>query len=440
MHKPIISTFVNNKDQAIRVMEAGAECILLDDPKYSIRYIKNTAPSKYTNDHDRLQNIIDGVREKYSNCEIVFNTDRVIHNEDLKTFHNTAEFFCKNNVNTFRIMDTGLVNLVCREYPNVKIQLNTETGNNNYKSFMFWINSLGDHLDKIVLSKELDIESITDILAKTSASAELQVHGNIMLLYTRRRVLESLDLPKNEDGSTLAFLQEKTRNEESYPIVDNVHGSYMLHSKKLCLIEDLPLIMDSTLALIRSIMIDLRGTDTDQLCDTVRVYKSAMDSTLDTGGFDANHFKSILPRFESDFTKGFFNRNTTDKAAKSKSNYSIDNIDKNNSESFSGISKDKNDGIHTNDTQNKTNLQKIGEVCDVVKENSMVLDIETDNINLHLGDTIIIDTPEGNVINLKVTWIKNLLQDNLDKISSKGFYIIKWAKGSVRKSNVYVKL
>jgi putative protease len=228
-----------------------------------------------------------------------------------------------------------------------------------------------------------------------------------MLLYTRRRVLNELDAFKNKENMLSAEISEAKRNDEYFTVIDNNHGSFMLHSKHICLLEEIPLIIDAE---VSSILIDLRGYEPHIISETAKIYNEAIEYYLNTGDNNLSDFKKRLPDTGKEFFKGFFLENNTDKISKKTVTYNLDK------------------------EQNKQNF--IGEIIDFVKEKTVTIKLEK---SISVGDKIAIDTPEGKLIELKIDFIKTLDGKYVNKTEQSGIYTINWKKGMVNRSYIYYK-
>lgn len=406
-YKLEITTFAESPKQIELCAINGVNSFVIEDPVYSL--LCRERQTKDDVNFDRLKILINTIKKTGSSTNIIFNLDIIAHNNDFIGLKILIDFLLDNNVNTLRIMDSGIVNYILREYPEMNIQLNTETGNNNYLSIEFWKAKIGKNLNRVILSKELEYNDIIDIIYKTNIRTELQVHGYVMMLYTKRKVIEGL---KNIKDNYNIELKEKKREDETFPLITNQHGTFMLHSKHICLIDELMMILDMG---INSILIDLRGYDYEIICQTVKIYKKAINYYMKTVNKehhkDFNPFKKELPSTTRNFFKGFFLENTTDTLS----------------------NKLKDDGIKSNDTF--SHYKEIGQVVDIVKERIVTLKLKH---SIQVGDVLIISTPEGKIIKLKISFIKTIYFKNIKKSSDKGIYGIDWKKGIVRSSLVFL--
>ncbi len=407
-NKPDITTFADTSDHIKKSVSSGARCLIIEDDQLSIR--KRNRYNLNHIDYDRLDKLIDTIREINQNLDIIFNIDIVIHNKHIQILDKLFNFLLNRRITKIRALDTGIANIIRLRYPELFIQLNTETGNNNYESIRFWKKTLGKQLEKIVLSKELDYKQIKNISSKINIKKEIQIHGYIMLLYTKRRVLKGLNLESNQDIIEKNIIELK-RPDDNFPIIENKHGSYLLHSKLINLLEELPLIIDLG---IDSVLIDMRGHDADSLSQTVYIYNEAFEFIKNNKYYDLSSLKEKIPNIGMEYTKGFFMNNNTDKESINKAKYNI-NIDSKINEEY----------------------QYIGEIIDIVKEKTIGVNIIK---SISIGDKIYIDTPEGKFIKITIRFIRDFFGNDLKETKNNGMYIINWSKGLVRKAKLYKEI
>ncbi len=398
-----ITTFAKSPYQVELFGQNLIDNYIIEDPRYSLlcreEYQTDDA------DYIRLTKFIDKIKEVSPATKIIFNLDIIAHNSDLIKLGLLTDFLLEKGVNTVRVMDAGIVNFLLREYSDVNIQLNTETGNNNYLSIRFWKDRLQDRLDRIVLSKELEYKHIVDIINKVSINTEIQAHGNILLLYTKRRVLKELDRFSDYENVIYTEITEGKRPGDNFPLIDNPHGSFLLHPKVICLLEELPRIVDIG---VNSILIDLRGYPTDILYDTIKTYYEGINDYYE-GKFDYHRLKESLPELpNTSYFKGFFLENDTDKATKKTITYNFKKPDMLN--------------------------RYVGTVIDTIKDRAITLKLDK---SFALGDKLVIDTPEGKLIPLRISELSSIDGESVKNIESGGIYITNWKKGVVKKSNVY---
>ncbi|MFT5171114.1 MAG: hypothetical protein ACI9BD_000886, partial [Candidatus Marinamargulisbacteria bacterium] len=79
---PEISTFVQNQDQAIRLIQAGATHLIIEDSKLSVRSFSNDFDSE---NFSKVEQIASAVRTFSPDTKLSFNCDLMFHHRHEKT-------------------------------------------------------------------------------------------------------------------------------------------------------------------------------------------------------------------------------------------------------------------------------------------------------------------------------------------------------------------
>ena len=190
-----------------------------------------------------------------------------------KKFYLTANIFARNlKLKSFRIQldawarlkpdamimsDPGLISIAKEQHPDIPIHLSVQANCMNWESVRFW-QKIG--VSRVILSRELRLNEIKEIRDRVpDIELEAFVHGSICIAYSGRCLLShymsyrdanqgvcdnSCRYPYrlfagDTDLKTEFFLQDLRAPDELYPIEEDSHGTYIMNSKDLCLIEHL---------------------------------------------------------------------------------------------------------------------------------------------------------------------------------------------------------
>ena len=139
---------------------------------------------------------------------------------------------------------------------------------------------------RVVLARELSLKEIAEISAKTEVELETFVHGAMCISYSGRCLLSSY--LTGRDGNRGACTQacrweynmyklgEQKRPGEYFDLEEDEHGTYVMNSKDLCLIEYLPELMDAGVC---SLKIEGRMKSVHYVATVVSVYRKAIDAS-----------------------------------------------------------------------------------------------------------------------------------------------------------------
>lgn len=305
-----------------------------------------------------------------------------------------------NLFSSIRVQDVGAMNYIL-DHTQSAMTLILETGHHNIKAIQTWVNTLGNRLEKIVLSIELSKDTLIDYCHQINCSIEFLIVGRILLFYTPRNLLSAMAPEINEQRqkviTTPDFLVATGESEESphkgFPIVENRHGTFMFHIKRLFLLEHCEELKNMG---IKSIRLDLRFDDIFLLSEMSKVI---------LGIVNAKDFKQVYPH---DVIKGYYNINKTDVLFKKLKNYRIQRKD----DSY------------------------IGEVIEASKGNYMAITVKKNNLSLN--DELKFITPEGKEMFCKVHFLKNSKMEDIKKTYKGQLCLINYFGGVWVKSQVYL--
>lgn len=306
----------------------------------------------------------------------------------------------KDSFDSIRVQDAGAINF-SKNHLDKKIQLILESGNHNIKGVENWIDFVGEKLERVVLSVELEKSILKEYCEKLSHPVEFLGLGRILLFYTPRNLLSTL-LPQDDEKRTKSvtsgeFLEATGESEESphkgFPLIENSHGTFMFHIKRLFLLEHLAEIKDFGVSTLR---VDLRF---DESYDIDKIQQ------INTGKLSGKEFKESYPH---DVIKGYFNINKTDVLFKKLKNNRI---------------KRKDDSY-------------IGEVIEIVKSEYMAIIVKKHSISLN--DEVKFITPEGKLMSCKVHFLKNSNNEDIAVASKDQLCLINYFSGIWPKSQVYL--
>ncbi|ETR66980.1 MAG: protease [Candidatus Magnetoglobus multicellularis str. Araruama] len=179
--------------------------------------------------------------------------------------------------------DPGIVGLARKLVPNLKIHLSTQANTTNIRSVEFWAQQ---GVKRIVLARELSINEIAQI-AQNVADVEIEifVHGALCIAYSGRCMLSAYMTNRSANRGECSqpcrweyYLKEASR-QEPLVIEEDKNGTYIMNSKDICLIEHIPLIVESN---IRSIKIEGRMKSAYYVAVVTKTYAEAINLFLES--------------------------------------------------------------------------------------------------------------------------------------------------------------
>jgi U32 family peptidase len=177
------------------------------------------------------------------------------------------------------VADPGVIALIREIYPEREIHLSTQANTTNWRSARFW-QSQG--IKRVNLAREMSLADIRETADRCDLELEAFVHGAMCISYSGRCLLSSAmtgrDANKGECTQPCRWnyaIVEESRPGEYFPIQEDDGGSFIFNSKDLCLIEQLP---DLVQAGVNSLKIEGRMKGIYYAASVIRIYRAALDS------------------------------------------------------------------------------------------------------------------------------------------------------------------
>ncbi len=192
------------------------------------------------------------------------------------------------------VSDPGVIRLIQREAPDLKIHLSTQANTLNREAAAFWKEA---GVKRIVLARELSIEQIGELSKNSEVELEVFVHGAICISYSGRCFLSlymsGRDANRGECTQSCRWryrvLEETERKGCFFPIEESEEGSYLFNSKDLCALPVLPELLSAGVC---SLKLEGRMKSMHYVGVTVDVYRRGLDILKNRG---VAGFKELLP-------------------------------------------------------------------------------------------------------------------------------------------------
>ena len=218
------------------------------------------------------------------------------------------------------ISDGGVVEIFKEYAPNVDIHISTQANIVSSHNANFWSNN---GAKRVILGRELNKEQIKEIINNTPEELETEifVHGAICFGYSGRCFLSDFLASRSANLGDCAqscrwaynvYVEEKNNPGNLMPVEDDEHGTYIFSSKDLCLIKEIPEIIEMG---VNSLKIEGRLKTEYYLASVINTYRTAIDDYLSNpNNYD---YTKYLRELEKTKTRGlttfYFNdRNNKD--------------------------------------------------------------------------------------------------------------------------------
>ena len=154
-------------------------------------------------------------------------------------------------VDALIVADLGAFTLAGKYAPHCQRHISTQQSIANYECARAWYD-LG--AQRVVLARELNLEEIREIRAKTPKELEIETfgHGAMCVSYSGRCLLSNYMTGRDSNRGACAqpcryqyALMEEKRPGEYFPVFEDEKGTYILNSRDMCMIDHLDDLMDS---------------------------------------------------------------------------------------------------------------------------------------------------------------------------------------------------
>lgn len=248
--------------------------------------MRNFNARNYATNFDK-NNIAEAVKIcKSNNVKIYLTMNTLIKNNELKQFFDQLSFAYSKGIDAVILQEISLINLIKNNFPDLRIHISTQAGVMN----SFHANLLSK-VDRVTLARELTENNIKDIRKNFNKEIEIFCHGALCTSVSGQCLFSS-------------FLGGRSGNRGkcAQPCRKKYNNEYLLSTKELCLINEIPEIIKLG---INSIKIEGRMRSPYYVATVTDAYRKAIDSYYN-GNFKVENLAKLKKAFSREFTKGWF--------------------------------------------------------------------------------------------------------------------------------------
>ena len=289
----------------------GADAVYCGTPKLSLRSRSEVSD----NDLEKSIEYAHSIGKRVNAAINIFAWDETY--EEIKE---QAKILRDLNVDGIIVADGGVVDAIKEVAPDVPIHISTQANTVSYHTCKFWHKN---GAERIVLGRELNKEQLKDIMKNKPEGLEIEIfgHGALCFGYSGRCFLSEFLSARNGNLGDCSqpcrwayniYVEETNNPGNLMPVETDEKGTYIFSSKDLCLIRELPEIIDMG---IDSLKIEGRLKTEYYVATVINTYRAAIDDYYrDPENFDPEKY---LVELEKTKTRGlttfFFNdRNNKD--------------------------------------------------------------------------------------------------------------------------------
>jgi len=268
--KPELLAPAGNMEKMRIAIHYGADAVYVGLSEFSLR----AKADNFT--EDELKNATEFAHAHDVKCYVTINI--FPHNKDIEKIRRHIEILKELHPDGVIISDIGVFELLRDRAPEIPLHISTQANITNYESARAW-ERLG--AQRLILSRELNIEEIAKIREKVSIELECFVHGAVCISYSGRCYMSAFLANRSGNRGECTnscrwnyVLMEEKRQGEYFPVYENDRGTYILSSRDLCLIEHLDKLRDAG---IDSFKIEGRTKGINYIAGVVKTYRDAID-------------------------------------------------------------------------------------------------------------------------------------------------------------------
>lgn len=251
----------------------GADAVYAGTSKLSLR-------TRAEMDSDDLQETIKYAHSIGKKVYVALNI--YAYDNDYDEIESEIKRLDKINADAIIVSDGGIIERIKKVAPNMEIHISTQANTTSAEAAKFWYKN---GAKRIVLARELSKEKIEKIMKNKPEDLEIEIfiHGAICFAYSGRCYLSQYLSDRGAncgDCSQPCRWQYKVSAEEvntpgSIINIDfDEKGTYIFSSKDLCLIKQIPNIIDMG---VNSLKIEGRLKTDYYLATVTRAYRMAID-------------------------------------------------------------------------------------------------------------------------------------------------------------------
>ena len=275
MIKPELLSPAGDRERLEAAVMYGADAVYLGSTSLGMR----AAPQNFTPEqlHSAVELCHGKGKKVYLTCNVL------AHNSDLANLHVVIDSAVSAGVDAMIISDMGVLSVVKRIAPDMEIHISTQTGLVNYEAARAMYD-MG--AKRVVLARELSLEEIAEIRAKTPSDLEIEcfVHGAMCVSFSGRCLLSNYFLGRDSNRGECAqpcrwkyAIMEEKRPGFYLPIGEDHSGTYIMNARDMCMIEHIPEMINAG---ITSFKIEGRAKSSYYTAVITNAYRAAIDGYL----------------------------------------------------------------------------------------------------------------------------------------------------------------
>lgn len=253
----------------------GADAVYLAGTTFGMRsFAGNFTP-------EELKRAVALCHKKGVRVHVTCNT--MPRNDEVARLPEWLTYLDQVGVDAVILADVGVMALAGKYAPHVQRHISTQASIVNYETARAW-HDLG--ADRVILARELSLDEIREIRAKTPPELELEAfaHGAMCVSYSGRCLLSNYMTGRDSNRGACAqpcrykyTLMEEKRPGEYFPVYEDEKGTYIMNSRDMCTIDHVAELIDVGLD---SLKLEGRAKSAYYAAIVTGAYRHAIDAAL----------------------------------------------------------------------------------------------------------------------------------------------------------------
>lgn len=302
--RPELLAPAGSYEKAMIAFKYGADAVYLGTPKVSLR-------TRAKIDEEDIKKIVDYAKKHNKKVYAAIN----IYAEDdtYEEIQNQCKMLEEIGVDGIIAADGGVVHTVSEFAPNIPINISTQANTISLHACNFWKKN---GAKRIILGREINVKELKKIMEEKDEDLEIEIfiHGAICFAYSGRCYLSDFMANRSANQGDCAqccrwnynmYIEDPKNPGQLLPVEEDENGTTILSSKDLCLIDELPEIVEMG---IDSLKIEGRLKTEYYLASIINIYRCALDDILEGREFDPQKYRDEIDKVKTrELTKFNFN-------------------------------------------------------------------------------------------------------------------------------------
>lgn len=304
---PEILSPAGNYEKFEFAVRYGADAVYLAGDSFGMR----AAADNFT--LDEMKKAVEKAHE--SNVRVYVTVNTMPRNSDIERLPEYLEALGDVKPDALIVADLGVFCTVRKMLPDMDIHISTQGANFNYQTCRAW-HDMG--AKRVVLARELSLEEIAQIRAKTPKTLELEafVHGSMCVSVSGRCLLSDYYTGRGANEGkctqpcrwTYHFAEEKRPKDV---LTGEIHpeGTYIFGSRDMCLVSHIP---ELCAAGIDSFKIEGRMKSAYYTAVVTNAYRMAMNDWAQGKEFNTDILRELDSVSHREYCTGYYFDKTMD--------------------------------------------------------------------------------------------------------------------------------